>query len=688
MISFVKLSNYQILYDDNEDDVAIHVWNSGKPTFLTRSHSASNTSLVSCSVSNMNNQSQQQQLISSSLEKHGLPQQRHSHSKCNPIACFVRLFPRRYAVVIMLFLGLFNIYLMRVNLSVAIDPMACEYGWSNKIQGYILSSFFLGYMFNFTAGPIATRFGGKKVFGIGVLTTSILTLLIPICASGKLLIKTETNLNCICKSNISKNWCFINGIYTQSGCNTLSHNESNILFCDESSNVYAIIILRILTGLFECVTYPSLYNLLGNWSLPKERSRMVGISFAGAYAGNVIGFPIANIILDHTSWIYIFYVMAFCGIIWFILWMVLVYDNIFDDPYITNQEFELLRTNIANYENYQNLGIKTKKNIKNTVINYNNSVSKSSSKEKNIKNIKNIKNVSFIQEPRWKDILTNKVIVSMYIMHFTNNWGYYTFLVESNKYLTNGLNFDSNKAAYMTCIFYGTQCIASIIVGIKTDQIIDKYTSRHGASNIKLLVRKVVSCVHSIIPGILLLFVVYSRNVTCILILITFAFTCLGFSAGGYSVCYMEVSPTRSHVLYAVSNTFATLPGVISPILSGYILNQYNNNNNNNNNSMFGWKVIFFISSGFFFLGAIVLLMFLKTDRIDVLNAKVVKIKQKSSKSIDETCTNGVLTVPHNAAEAGDTDDVRYSTATTLLGASAVDPVGDEDESLSDVEFQ
>ena len=46
--------------------------------------------------------------------------------------------------------------------------------------GWVLASFFYGYFFTqIPGGWIATRFGGKHVFGIGVLVTSVLTLITP-----------------------------------------------------------------------------------------------------------------------------------------------------------------------------------------------------------------------------------------------------------------------------------------------------------------------------------------------------------------------------------------------------------------------------------------------------------------------------------------------------------------------------
>lgn len=68
---------------------------------------------------------------------------------------------RRYFVVMMAFFGLFNVYALRVNLSVAIVAMTENrtvvqpdghityeqyFDWSSKLKGYILSSFFYGYL--------------------------------------------------------------------------------------------------------------------------------------------------------------------------------------------------------------------------------------------------------------------------------------------------------------------------------------------------------------------------------------------------------------------------------------------------------------------------------------------------------------------------------------------------------------
>lgn len=79
----------------------------------------------------------------------------------------------------MAFFGFFNVYALRVNLSVAIIAMTevknvtlengtiveqQEFEWSSTQQGIILSSFFYGYILTqFAGGLLANKLGGHRV---------------------------------------------------------------------------------------------------------------------------------------------------------------------------------------------------------------------------------------------------------------------------------------------------------------------------------------------------------------------------------------------------------------------------------------------------------------------------------------------------------------------------------------------
>ena len=212
-------------------------------------------------------------------------------------------FKFRFVFVALCFTGLMNVYIMRVNLSVAVIPMQEQFGWSDATKGLVLSTFFIGYLFGqIPGGAIATKFGGMVVFGVGVLATAALTLLVPLCATG------------------------------------------NLMGTGKVSNLPALYALRIFMGLFESVTYPALYALLRMWAPEKERSTMVSITFAGSMLGTVVAFPISSWLVKignstgtgaagaagaagtapEGGWIWVFYAFGALGFIWFLLWCLLV----------------------------------------------------------------------------------------------------------------------------------------------------------------------------------------------------------------------------------------------------------------------------------------------------------------------------------------------------------------------------
>ncbi|CAF3556447.1 unnamed protein product [Rotaria sordida] len=103
--------------------------------------------------------------------------------------------------------------------------------WSPKTQGYVLSSFFYGYLLTqIIGGNLAERFGAKWIFGGSILGAGILTLLIPLAAR------------------------------THAG---------------------VLIAIQILNGAFQGPVFPSIAALWGRWIPPFERSIVPPAASAG-----------------------------------------------------------------------------------------------------------------------------------------------------------------------------------------------------------------------------------------------------------------------------------------------------------------------------------------------------------------------------------------------------------------------
>ena len=186
--------------------------------------------------------------------------------------------PRRTVVVLLSFLSVFVCYMDRVNISVAIIPMAEELGWTPQTQGTVLSSFFIGYLLlQIVGGRLADRFGGKIVLGAGVLLWSLFTVITPPAA------------------------------YLGLG---------------------VLIATRIAMGMGEAVTFPSIYSLYGRWIPLSERSRAVGFSNSGIPLGTVFALVLTPYIVAALGWEWAFYLFGGLGVLWFALWQ----PNVTSDP--------------------------------------------------------------------------------------------------------------------------------------------------------------------------------------------------------------------------------------------------------------------------------------------------------------------------------------------------------------------
>ena len=186
------------------------------------------------------------------------------------VATLRKYWPRRFTVVALSFAAVFICYMDRVNISVAIIPMAKELAWDPKTQGYVLSSFFVGYLITqIVGGRLADRFGGKVVLGVGVLWWSVFTMLTPIAAFA--------------------------GLAT-------------------------LLVARIGMGIGEGVTFPSIYSLFGRWMPQAETSRAVGLVFSAIPLGSVFALLATPLLVIHFGWPWAFFSFGAVGVIWWIAW--------------------------------------------------------------------------------------------------------------------------------------------------------------------------------------------------------------------------------------------------------------------------------------------------------------------------------------------------------------------------------
>ena len=150
------------------------------------------------------------------------------------------------------------------------------------------SSFFWGYLVTqVPGGYLAAKFPANRVFGIALLISACLNCLLPAAAKASFLVA---------------------------------------------------MLVRILQGLVEGVTYPACHGIWRHWAPPLERSRLATISFTGSYAGAVLGMPLSGKMTENLGWESSFYFYGIVGVIWFVFWWFFSHERPATCPTITEEE--------------------------------------------------------------------------------------------------------------------------------------------------------------------------------------------------------------------------------------------------------------------------------------------------------------------------------------------------------------
>lgn len=185
--------------------------------------------------------------------------------------------PKDRFVIVALVAAAYVIWQMdKVNLSVAIIPMAAQYTWDSAEVGFIQSSLFWGYAATTILGGIlAKQYGGKTMLLTAVTLFSSGTLLGPLAAS----FSTE-----------------------------------------------AFILTRILVGVGEGLAPGAALTVIAAWVPPSERSRAVASIGSGKNAGSIIGLLLAPLVIGAMGWPALFYSFGSLGILWAATWAVLGQD--------------------------------------------------------------------------------------------------------------------------------------------------------------------------------------------------------------------------------------------------------------------------------------------------------------------------------------------------------------------------
>ncbi len=418
--------------------------------------------------------------------------------------------PYRFKVVLLSFLAVFICYIDRVNISVAIIPMQDQFGWSESQVGLILGSFYFGYMITMILGGyLADKYGGKKVLGYALLIWSLFTIITPFFAY---------------------------------------------------QGLWWLILIRILMGLGEGVTFPSWHAIYARWIPFEERTRAVGFTNSGIAAGTLFGFAVTALIIANYSWELVFYSFGLLGFFWYFFWNKMVTSFPENNKFLSEEELHHIKIEAPSKESAPTVPL-----------------------------LKLIRNGPFM---------------AIAFATFCNNWSLYTFLSYLPKYVNApvvqggmGIDLGSNIFIYSILIPSLVSIFSLILGGYLADGLIKK-----GYGILK--VRKSVNSIGFFGSALFLYLISLEDSLINVVILLCLINICSGICAGGFGVNHADLGPKYTGSLVGIAGSIGMIAAILSPIVAGYILESTNS-----------WSSIFNVCTIVLLLGGIFYLFFASVDK-------------------------------------------------------------------------
>jgi ACS family glucarate transporter-like MFS transporter len=202
------------------------------------------------------------------------------------------MIPKRFLLVFGTFLLSVLLYVDRVCISAAEEPITGDLGLTEKQFGWVLSAFALGYALCQTPGGwLADRFGPRRIL------TAVVTF-----------------------------WSLFTGLTAA------------------AFNFVSMLAARFLFGAGEAGAFPGISRAVFSWVPMAERGVVQGINFSGSRIGAACALPLVAWMIDALGWRQSFLVLMVVGFAWSIFWYLWFRDDPSGHPRITREELEHIQS--------------------------------------------------------------------------------------------------------------------------------------------------------------------------------------------------------------------------------------------------------------------------------------------------------------------------------------------------------
>ncbi len=288
-----------------------------------------------------------------------------------------------------------------------------------------------------------------------------------------------------------------------------------------SSSFGLLLLMRVVLGVGEGVNFPAIHSLAARWAPARERARVIALNLSGVHLGTVLALLAAPPLLLAMGWPAVFYISGALGALWLVPWSIKAADSPEEASGVSAEELALILADRSEASRAESIP--------------------------------------------WRRIFAEKAMWAIILAHVCNNWGMYILLLWLPTYLHQMLGVPMAEVGNYALVPWLATFIASNLGGWACDGLLTRGLS-------VTAVRKLMQTAAFTLGAIPLLVLpsVNSPGIAIVLVTVSTMSCALGFSA--FCVNHLDIGPRYAGVLMGISNTAATVPGIVGVAITGFIL--------------------------------------------------------------------------------------------------------------------
>jgi len=272
-----------------------------------------------------------------------------------------------------------------------------------------------------------------------------------------------------------------------------------------------LIAARIALGLGEAAVFPASINMVGRWVPPHFRSRATAIFASALSFGTLFSLPVTGWLVKSYGWHTPFYLFGAMGLVWAVVWFLKIRAG-------RGPEALEMPTHAAH-------------------------------------------------SIPWGRLLGTPAVWAIVVGHFCANWMLYLLLAWMPSYFKTTFHVSLSDAGLMSAAPWLVSFLSANVAGTAADRML-----RSGVS--AGFVRKLMMSV-ALLGGALCFRVLPSATTPqTAVVLMCCATGAFGCSLAGFAPNGFDIAPRYADVIWGISNTVGTLPGIFGVFITGWLVDR------------------------------------------------------------------------------------------------------------------